>query len=176
MFAHGFRPNRTEKGIDKYVSKRSKSQNQIETWNKQVDKIVQEMWDWLNQHLPNITNEILLKAKSVNAPTIAETGVGNFMITKNNFASTIHIDKDYGYAFGIWYDIGIEIDGGEFVFPQYQCSIPLTHGTGLIWNAAKIHHGTARTRTTNNAQRIGSSIQLNTSLLKRSEFQNKEIS
>lgn len=143
---------------------------------------------------PTLFKQIMSEVMETQVPTLAEiefdilhsknTAFGsNLTYNMKDFSNCFHKDNDFNsYSFGIWAPIsfeigklakkekGFECKGGQFLLGSYKVCIDFNPCDGIveiIWRGKSDFHCTVKSTTNLMYTRIGTSVQINNSLVQR---------
>lgn len=177
--------------IQQNINQLQKWQKDQETTISWISSFYRERFENLAPMLFELTT---VEALLANIPDLSETEfknlesnvagfTSNLTYTTNGFYNTIHKDNDaQTYAYGIWAPISTTIGdlidckdsftctGGEFILPSYKCFIDFSSCAGtveVIWRSNMDYHCTIPLKIDSRFDRIGSSCQINKSLVDR---------
>ena len=155
MVCSGYRWEPLTKTL-RYQPLRSKSlyANTYQTAINECDKGAATAFSAFSKLLPRQARIIRENAIRVELPHPQGAYFGSAAIVKS-FWNISHADGDdplFGtaaYCLGMWWDTWLDeeschddtaaINGGEFIFPNYDLVVELSHGSLLFWNALELH-------------------------------------
>jgi hypothetical protein len=127
MYDYGWRRDYLSKSYGQYAIPKEKkhlpiSKKDRDEYYGELSLYIQHLGSLFQQYFPKQAEEAYEAQDKFHSPGLADTHAGNLTVT-HNFESAPHVDDDETYAVGGWFNKLFHqsgnIQGGEFVFPEY---------------------------------------------------------